>query len=133
MSYSVSTLLLRNLDDVFGENDPARRRKAIDEIFTKTPVYYDHNGVYRGRDEIERIAGEIRASHPDYRFFPPLNPPEELGNGGRHRWASGRPGYGPSYAGTDFIIAQEGRIAAIYRFYDRPLDDSVASYGAYRR
>ncbi len=32
MSYSVSTLLIRNLRDVFGENDPARRRAAIDEV-----------------------------------------------------------------------------------------------------
>ena len=31
---SISTLLTRNLHDVFGENDPARRRAAIDEIFT---------------------------------------------------------------------------------------------------
>jgi len=29
MSYSISTLLLRNLSDVFGENDPVRRRAAI--------------------------------------------------------------------------------------------------------
>ena len=29
MSYSISTLLTRNLHDVFGENDPARRRAAI--------------------------------------------------------------------------------------------------------
>lgn len=35
MSYTISTLLIRNLDDVFGENDPARRRAAIDEIFTE--------------------------------------------------------------------------------------------------
>ena len=35
MSYSISTLLTRNLYDVFGENDPARRRAAIDEIFTE--------------------------------------------------------------------------------------------------
>jgi hypothetical protein len=28
MSYSISTLLTRNLQDVFGENDPARRRHA---------------------------------------------------------------------------------------------------------
>ena len=28
MSYSISTLLTRNLHDVFGENDPARRRAA---------------------------------------------------------------------------------------------------------
>ena len=32
MSYSISTLLTRNLQDVFGENDPARRRAAIDEL-----------------------------------------------------------------------------------------------------
>jgi hypothetical protein len=29
MSYSISTLLTRNLHDVFGENDPKRRRAAI--------------------------------------------------------------------------------------------------------
>jgi hypothetical protein len=44
MSYSVSTLLLRNLNDVFGENDPARRRSAIDEIFHADAVFYDPNG-----------------------------------------------------------------------------------------
>ena len=32
MSYTVSTLLLRNLRDVFGEIDPARRRAAHDPI-----------------------------------------------------------------------------------------------------
>ena len=33
MSHSISTLLIHSLEDVFGENDPARRRAAIDEIF----------------------------------------------------------------------------------------------------
>jgi hypothetical protein len=32
MSNSISTLPLCNLSDVFGENDPVRRRAAIDEI-----------------------------------------------------------------------------------------------------
>jgi hypothetical protein len=41
MSYSISTLLTRNLHDVFGENDPARRRAAIDEIFTEDCVFYE--------------------------------------------------------------------------------------------
>jgi hypothetical protein len=45
MSYSISTLLIRNLHDVFGENDPARRRAAINEIFTEDSVFYDPNGV----------------------------------------------------------------------------------------
>ena len=69
MSYSISTLLTRNLHDVFGENDPARRRAAIDEIYTEDGVFYDPStGVYRGRDEIDRIAGAIRATHPDFRY-----------------------------------------------------------------
>ncbi len=39
MSYSISTLMIRNLRDVFGENDPARRRAAIDEIYTEDCVF----------------------------------------------------------------------------------------------
>jgi hypothetical protein len=69
MSYSISTLLIRNLQDVFGENDPERRRAAIDEIYTEDVVFYDRSkGVYRGRDEIDRIAGAIKATHPDFRY-----------------------------------------------------------------
>ena len=118
MSYSISTLLTRNLHDVFGENDPARRCAAIDEIFTEDCVFYEPRGVYRGRDEIDRIAGAIRATHPDFKYQP-IAEPEELGNVGRIHWVSGRPGEAPAYAGTDFIIAREGRIATVYLFFDK--------------
>jgi ketosteroid isomerase-like protein len=65
MFYSISTLQTRNLHDVYGENDPARRRAAIDEIYTEDCVFYDpKGGVYRGRDEIERIAGRGQGYSP---------------------------------------------------------------------
>ena len=115
---SISTLLSRNLHDVFGENDPARRRAAVDEIFTEDCVFYEPGGVHRGRDEIHRVAGAIRATHPDFRYQP-IAEPEELGNGGRIQWKSGRPGEVPAYAGTDFIIARDARIAALYLFFDK--------------
>jgi SnoaL-like domain len=115
MPYSISTLLIRNLRDVFGENDPARRRAAIDEIYTEDCVFYDPSkGVYRGRDEIDRIAGAIKATHPEFRYQP-ITEPAESGNGGLVR----RPGEAPAYAGTDFIIARDGRIAALYLFFDK--------------
>ena len=119
MSDSISNLLIRNLRDVFGENDPARRRAAIDEIYTEDCVFYDPSkGVYRGRDEIDRVAGAIKATHPDF-LYQPITEPEESGNGGLVRWVSGRPGEAPAYAGTDFIIARDGRIAAVYLFFDK--------------
>ena len=46
MSNSISTLLLRNLSDVFGENDPVRRRAAIDEIFHKMQYSMIQKAVY---------------------------------------------------------------------------------------
>ena len=118
MDNSISTLLLRNLSDVFGENDPVRRRAAIDEIFNEDAVFYDPNGgVFRGRAEIDRVADAIRATHPDFQYQP-LSPPEEVGDGGRVRWVSGVPGKPPAYAGTDFVVARNGRIASVYLFFD---------------
>jgi hypothetical protein len=116
---SISNLLIRNLRDVFGENDAARRRSVIDEIWNEDGVFYDpKTGVHRGRDEIDRIAGTIRATHPDFQYQP-IAEPEELGNGGRVKWVAGRPDQPPVYAGTDFIIARDGRIAAVYLFFDK--------------
>ena len=84
MSNSISTLLLRNLSGLFGENDPVRRRAAVDEIFHEDAVFYDpKGGIFRGRDEIDRIAG-IKATHPNFEYQL-LFPPEELGDAGRVR------------------------------------------------
>ena len=120
MPYSISTLLTRNLTDVFGENDSARRRAAINEIFTEDCVFYEPGGVHRGRDEIDRVAGGLRATHSDIRYQP-IAPPEELGNAGRVRWVEGRPDQAPVFAGTDFVIVRDGRIAAVYLFFDKLL------------
>jgi hypothetical protein len=126
MCYSISTLLLRNLRDVFGENDPARRRAAIDELYNEHCVFYDPNsGAHRGRDQIDRIAGVIKATHPDFQYQPTAAP-EELGDCGRVRWVSGTPGRAPAYSGTDFLIARNGRIAAVYLFFDGSGDPTGA-------
>ena len=88
MGTAISTLLSRNLFDVFGEMDPARRRAAIDEIYTEHGVFYDPtSGAHRGRDAIDRVAGAIKATHPDFRYQL-IAEPEELGNGGRIQWVS---------------------------------------------
>jgi hypothetical protein len=38
---------------------------------------------------------------------------------GRSNGYLAAPGEAPAYAGTDFIIAQDGRIAAVYLFFDK--------------
>jgi hypothetical protein len=60
----------------------------------------------------------LREKHRDF-TYQPLAEPEEVGNSGRVRWAEGRPGEAPEIAGTDFIIARDGKIAAVYLFFDK--------------
>src|SRR5258706_11005362 len=103
MSNSISTLLTRNLQEVFGENDAARRRAAVQELYTEDGVFYDPSkGVYRGRNEIDRIAGEIRATHLDFRYQP-IAEPEETGNGGPGRWGTGPPGEASAFDAAGFF------------------------------
>jgi hypothetical protein len=42
-----------------------------------------------------------------------------VANAGMVPWISGRPGEVPAYSGTDFIIARDGRIGALYLFFDK--------------
>ncbi|WP_313604769.1 nuclear transport factor 2 family protein [Rhizobium sp.] len=118
MTYDIATLLKRNLQEVFGEADDARRQAAAAEIFAPDAEFHEPHGVYRGPQEIARIAGVIRASHPDFQY-------RELGSAevlhetaGRVQWVSGAPGQPPAYAGTDFIIARDGLISGLYLFFD---------------
>jgi ectoine hydroxylase-related dioxygenase (phytanoyl-CoA dioxygenase family) len=68
--------------------------------------------------KIDLVAGTLRAMHPDFRYQP-IAEPEELGNAGRVKWVEGRPNEAPAVAGTDFILARDGRIAAVYLFFDK--------------
>ena len=61
MSQTASTLLLRNLHDVFGEIDSVRRRAAIDEIFQEDAVFYVLNWV-RG----QRVILSFDPQRPNY-------------------------------------------------------------------
>src|SRR6266566_4752261 len=117
MSYSISTLLTRNLNDVFGENDPERRRAAIDEIFTEDCVFYDPKGASTVT-ATRSIASRTRSGLLTLTFdISQLPGPRNWAMAGGSNGVSGRPGEAPAYAGTDFIIARDGRIAALYLFF----------------
>ncbi|QXQ05350.1 nuclear transport factor 2 family protein [Sphingosinicellaceae bacterium] len=121
MSHSISTIMSRNLQEVFGEDDPRRRRVAIEDLWAEDGAFYAPDGVHRGHDAIERNAGMVRATHPEFRYTE-LGVPEEVHDtAGRVRWASGKPGDPPAYAGTDFVIVRDGKITALYMFFDQPV------------
>lgn len=115
----IETLLNRNLPEVFGEGDPARRRAAIRELYTEDCALYVPSGVLVGHAALDKFAGDLRATHPDF-VYTPHGTPQVLHNSGRLAWGSGPQGKTPAYTGVDFIIARDGKIAALYVFLDSP-------------
>jgi hypothetical protein len=119
MSDIIETLLLRNLQEVFGEGDPTPRHAAIEELYAEDCMVLLPTGRYVGHVALDRVAGELRASHPNF-VYTPHRRPQAVQDGGRLVWGSGPPGEPPHYTGLDVIIVRDGKIAALYVFLDSP-------------
>src|SRR5882757_2459802 len=116
---AVETLLNRNLPEVFGEGDPARRIAAIRELYTEDCVLYAPPGIFVGHAALDKFAGDLRATHPHF-VYTPHGAAQVLHNSGRLAWGSGPKRETPVYTGVDFIIARDGKIAALYVYLDLP-------------
>jgi hypothetical protein len=117
MSDRIHELLNRNLQEVFGEGVAARRRTAIEELYTDDCVLYVPNGVFVGHDALDKFAGDLRATHPHF-VYTPHGEPQALHNAGRLAWGSGPREEKPEYTGLDVIIERDDKIAALYVFLD---------------
>jgi SnoaL-like domain len=114
MSDIIETLLLRNLQEVFGEGDPTRRRAAVEKLYTEDCTVLLPIGRYVGHAALDQVA-----RHPSF-IYTPHRPPQAVQDGGRLAWGSGPPGEPPRYTGLDVIIVRDGKIAALYVFLDSP-------------
>src|SRR6476661_11049398 len=119
----IQELLNRNLQEVFGEGDPARRRAAIEEFYTDDCVLYVEPGVFVGHDALDKIAGELRATHPHF-VYTPHGEPQVLHNAGILTWGSGPKGEPPEYTGLDVVVVRERKIAALYVFLNPKLSSA---------
>ena len=109
----IRELLDRNLQEVFGEGNAARRCAAIDALWREDAILYTPSGAFAGRDAIDAFAGSLRATHPDYVYTPTPACPRCRGSAGEV----------PVYTGWDVIIVRDGAIAALYVFLDETSDE----------
>ncbi|WP_395396929.1 nuclear transport factor 2 family protein [Novosphingobium sp. BL-8A] len=117
-SERIRELLVRNLREVFGENDPDRRLAALNELWTEDCALHVPPGVIRGREEIAAFAGQLRAAHPDF-VYTPIDEAQVQPDAGRLAWGSGPSGEPARYTGWDVAITKNGRIATLIVFLDK--------------
>ena len=82
-------------------------------------MVYDHSGTLVGYDALDKFAGDLRATHPQFAYAPHASP-QAVHNLGCLRWGSGPRGGVPAYTGMDVIIVRDEKIAALYIFLDSP-------------
>ena len=117
MSERIHELLHRNMQEVFGEGDAARRRAAIEKLYTDDCALYVPQGIFVGHDALDKFAGGLRAMHPHFAYTP-HGAPQALHNAGRLAWGSGPHGEKAEVTGLDVIITRDDKIAALYVFVD---------------
>ena len=115
MNDRIIGLLSRKLQEVFGEGDAGRRRAAIEDLYTDDCVLCVPPGVFVGHNALDKFAGNLRATHPDF-VYTPHGEPQAVHNAGILAWGSGPKGRAPDYTGLDVIIVRDGKIAALYVF-----------------
>jgi hypothetical protein len=117
MSDSIENLLVRNLHEVFGERDPARRTAAIAAIFDRDCIFSDPRGRHVGHRGLEEAVVALQGEFADH-VFSQVGAVDALQDSGKLAWAFG-PAQDPHrITGLDVAVVNAGRITALYTFLD---------------
>jgi SnoaL-like protein len=118
-SSTIEMLLKRNLLEVFGEHDPAKRRAAINELYVEDPVFSDPHQRRVGREALDGAVVALHELMPGY-AFKQIGAAQTLADSGRLAWSFGPAEDPRRITGLDVIVVRGDRIAALYTFLDEP-------------
>lgn len=117
MSETIESLLRRNLFEIFGERDGAKRREALAEIWHGEGTLVNPDGRYVGRVELDHTVEKLLAKFPDFVFTERIAP-EGFHGVGRIGWGFGLPGQPPVVTGIDVAEATAGKLKLLFAFVD---------------
>lgn len=115
---TVDEVLRRNLLEVFGERDGARRRGVIAEIYRDDVVFQDPEGRVDGPGALDaKVAGLLGDAPADW-VFRATAPVRVSGELGVLTWGFGPEGGSPVVTGTDIALVEDGRITRLHTLLD---------------
>ena len=120
MRDTLGPLMERNLFDVFGQRDSARRAAAIAELYTTDCTFFEAEGQVNGWEALNAKVGSILKDAPGF-VFRAAGPAQINHDLGRLQWQFGPVGAPPVVTGTDIAVFEHERIRALYTFLDEPV------------
>ena len=122
MSNALGRLMEKNLIEVFGQRDSARRMIAIAEIYSAECTFFEAEERTVGREALNAKIEGILQEAPGF-VFRAAGPAQVNHDLGRLRWHFGPAGAPPVVTGMDVARFEQGRIRALYTFLDKPASD----------
>jgi hypothetical protein len=122
MSNTRDDLMEKNLIEVFGQRDFARREAAIAEIYTADCTFFEADEWIVGRGALNAKVERILQEAPGF-VFRATGPAQLNHDLGRLQWHFGPAGAAPVVTGMDVAVFEHGRIRALYAFLDKPASD----------
>ena len=117
MSDTLGPLMERNLLEVFGQRDSARRAAVIAELYTADCTFFEAKEQVTGREALNAKVGSILKDAPEF-VFRAVGPAQVNHDHGRLPWEFGPAGAPPVVTGTDIAVFEQERIRALYTFLD---------------
>ena len=103
----------------WNERDPARRRAAIDEIWSEDASYIDPVAVAEGRDAINATIGAVQEQFPGL-AFQLAGQVDAHHNLARFRWELAADGGEALVVGFDVaVLSEDGRLRNVHGFLDK--------------
>jgi hypothetical protein len=119
MSDTLDDLMEKNLIEVFGQRDFARREAAIAEIYTADCTFLRRTSGSLAATLLTQKSSAFSREAPGF-VFRATGPSQLNHNVGRLQWHLGPAGAPPVVTGMDVAVFEHGRIRALYAFLDKP-------------
>jgi hypothetical protein len=114
----------RNVLEVFGERDSARRKSVIRELYTEDCTFsdFESDDLSVGRDALNARVEHLLEGAPGF-VFRLAGPAQVIQDLGRAHWHFGPSDAGPAVTGMDVAVFKDGRISSLYAFLDKSSSD----------
>ena len=113
-------VIIRNLLEVFNEQDETKRLQVLQELYVPEATFFEADASFRGHVAINQRVTEVLKTLPPDAFFRTAGVATQNHNLARLPWTLGLKDGTVLLSGMDIVTLERERITALYIFIDPP-------------
>ena len=120
MKEQASPVIVRNLLEVFNEQDETKRLQALQELYVPDAIFFEADASFSGYEAINQRVTEVLRTLPPNALFRTAGAMTQNHNLARLPWTLGLEDGTVFASGMDVVTLEGERITALYIFIDPP-------------